>query len=450
MEKQLKLQNDLVAALGTTHNFGQTLKNILDITLTVKGIDCGAIITFGNKNPEIGVQNGLSTEAIESLQHFLAEKSDLLSVLKPTDFNLNLNNGNNLKQLHPAGIFPVIHDGNFLAVIFLGSFSTKPLPLWIQSTLKNTCIHLGQIMNWLLIEKKLNAAKEQNEIAMQVANLGMWDWDLVKNRIYSDNRAREIVEFDPNLPDTWDQYVFEEDIKIIDEIDKAIMEGSNKKFIYNYRVRSKTGKVKWIIEIAKTIEWDNNGKPIKALGVVFDDTDRKELELERQEALGKLEKRVAERTMELEKAYSKLKDKSIDLEAANTALGVLINKREEDKKELEKNYNLNIQKHILPYIESLNRTSLSSEQKVYLGIINNNLNEIVSPFNRTLESRFNKLTPTELRVTNMIKHGNSTKEIAFAMKISAKTIENHRHSIRKKLKIHNKPINLHTYLLTLN
>ncbi|MBW8686843.1 response regulator transcription factor [Chitinophaga rhizophila] len=46
-----------------------------------------------------------------------------------------------------------------------------------------------------------------------------------------------------------------------------------------------------------------------------------------------------------------------------------------------------------------------------------------------------KLSKTEFRVMQMIAEGMSTKEIAQALNISIKTVENHRHNISKKLNL---------------
>jgi hypothetical protein len=55
---------------------------------------------------------------------------------------------------------------------------------------------------------------------------------------------------------------------------------------------------------------------------------------------------------------------------------------------------------------------LGEKQRAYIGIIESNLNDIVSPFVHGLSSKLIKLSPTELQVSNLIKQGNTTKEIA--------------------------------------
>jgi PAS domain S-box-containing protein len=134
----------------------------------------------------------------------------------------------------------------------------------------------------------------------------------------------------------------------------------------------------------------------------------------------------------------------------NNALKVLLTKKDEYKKELEKNILANINKLILPYIEKIKENSLNDHQKLYLGMLKSNLEQIISPFANKLSSKHITLTPTEIRVADLIKHGKRTKEIATLLNLSVKTVESHREGIRKKLGIKNKKINLRSYLLSLN
>jgi DNA-binding NarL/FixJ family response regulator len=49
----------------------------------------------------------------------------------------------------------------------------------------------------------------------------------------------------------------------------------------------------------------------------------------------------------------------------------------------------------------------------------------------------NSVTEREMEIINLIKKGNSSKEISTFLNISLKTVEVHRHNILKKLKLKN-------------
>jgi PAS domain S-box-containing protein len=188
------------------------------------------------------------------------------------------------------------------------------------------------------------------------------------------------------------------------------------------------------------------------VAVTFVDiTDRMRIEKALQEAHDDLEKRVKTRTLELQELNKQLKMKATSLSEANTALKVLLQQREADKIELEEKVLLNAKLLISPYLEKLkNRRILGTKEKGYVDIVESNLNEIISPFVRSISAKFFKLSPTEMQVINLIRQGRTTKEIAETMNVATSTIDFHRNRIRKKIGIKNKRINLSTYLSSLS
>jgi DNA-binding NarL/FixJ family response regulator len=152
---------------------------------------------------------------------------------------------------------------------------------------------------------------------------------------------------------------------------------------------------------------------------------------------------------ELRERGAELEVKSRDLEELNTALRVLLRKREEDQTVLENDFLTNIKQLIQPYLERLNDSQLNEKQQSYMNILESNINDIVSPLVRKLGSRYLNLSALEIQVANLIIDGRRTKEIASLLNLSDKTIEVHRKNIRKKLGLTNHKTNLRTHLLSL-
>ena len=144
-----------------------------------------------------------------------------------------------------------------------------------------------------------------------------------------------------------------------------------------------------------------------------------------------------------------VKERTANLEEANTALKVLLKKRDEDKTELEERMLFNVRELVIPYLDKLKKSGLNDRQKVFVDILDSTLNDVVSPFVRKLSPQYLKLTPSEIQMANLIKQGKTTKEIADLLNLATSTIDFHRDNIRKKVGIKNRKINLRTYLLSL-
>jgi len=131
------------------------------------------------------------------------------------------------------------------------------------------------------------------------------------------------------------------------------------------------------------------------------------------------------------------------------ALRVLLNFKEEDKKVLEENILCNVKQMILPCIEKLKATQLTTDQIAYLDMIKSNVNEIISSFSSVLSSDFCNLTPMEIQVAGFVKEGKTSKEIAGLLRVSKACIDFHRNNIRKKLGLNSGKKNLQSHLSVL-
>jgi DNA-binding NarL/FixJ family response regulator len=141
-----------------------------------------------------------------------------------------------------------------------------------------------------------------------------------------------------------------------------------------------------------------------------------------------------------------LENKTLELEELNAALRVLLKRREEDRNELEEKVLSNVKKLVLPYIEKLKKSSLDPMTRTGVLILESNLRDIIAPFSTKLSSIHMNLTPRELQVANLIKEGNTTKEIAEFLNVSLSAVNICRHRIRHKLGLNNRKINLQTYM----
>lgn len=151
----------------------------------------------------------------------------------------------------------------------------------------------------------------------------------------------------------------------------------------------------------------------------------------------------------LKQREQELEIKTGNLEEMNSALKVLLQRREDDRKELEEKVLSNVKELVTHNLEKLRNTRLDAKQSGYVDVLESNLNSIVSPFSRTLSHQFLDFTPVEIEVADLVRQGKRTKEMADLLNVSPRTIEFHRQNIRSKLGIQQKKANLRTRLLSI-
>jgi PAS domain S-box-containing protein len=151
---------------------------------------------------------------------------------------------------------------------------------------------------------------------------------------------------------------------------------------------------------------------------------------------------------ERKKAENELKLFAGELEDANIALRVLMNRRDKDQKKFEEKLQVNINDLVIPYLKKLKMGNLDNRNKNYVSVLESNLNNVLSPFMRDIRSSHKNLTPQEIQIVDLIRQGKNTKEIANMLNASVNTIATHRNNLRKKLNLRNSKINLRSHILS--
>ncbi|MBI5607023.1 MAG: PAS domain S-box protein [Deltaproteobacteria bacterium] len=150
----------------------------------------------------------------------------------------------------------------------------------------------------------------------------------------------------------------------------------------------------------------------------------------------------------LKKREEELQIKSHNLQELNTALRVLLKQREDDRLEFEEKVLSNVKEFVLPHVEKIKKGKMAAKELAYVGILESNLKEILSPFSRKLSSKYRQLTPREIQIADFIKEGKTSKEMADILNLSKSAIDIHRYRLRNKLGLNNKKINLRSHLIT--
>ncbi|MXO06191.1 PAS domain-containing protein [Flavobacterium sp. HBTb2-11-1] len=144
--------------------------------------------------------------------------------------------------------------------------------------------HVSDITDLKDKEEKLRISEERFQFALDASTAGIWDWDMVTNRVFYSSLSLKILELEStdifDDPERWDKIVHPDDLpKYYSDIHEHF---DNKiPFYENYhRVMTSSGNYKWILDRGKVIKRDENGKPLRVIGTHTDVSAQKEKELE--------------------------------------------------------------------------------------------------------------------------------------------------------------------------
>lgn len=132
-------------------------------------------------------------------------------------------------------------------------------------------------------EKKVNKLNQYLDLALEGANLGIWDWNLSNNAVSFDKRWAEMlglkVEDIEMTLETWESRVHPDDLEQCYSDIKAYLDGETTSYRNIHRMKHKKGHWVYILDQGKFSGWDEEGKPIRFTGTHLDITKQKLQEL---------------------------------------------------------------------------------------------------------------------------------------------------------------------------
>ena len=279
------------------------------------------------------------------------------------------------------------------------------------------------------VEEELRKSEKRYRQLVEAMNEGVGVADQDYNFTYVNDKFCEMLGYSP------DEIIDHPLIEFVHDDFKGLMKdqmaqrkkGEETRFELAWK--TKDGDTVYTLASPKSLH-DENGHFNGSMGVLTDITDR----IKAEEALREKD--------------TKLEQQAKHLIEVNTALKILLEQREKEKTKIKERLLADIKKLVYPYIEKLENIRLNQEAQTFVNIIKSNLDDLISPFATTLSSKYYSLTPSEIQIADLIKHGKTSKEIASILNVSSKAISFHRGNLRKKLGLLNKKINLRTYLQT--
>jgi PAS domain S-box-containing protein len=300
---------------------------------------------------------------------------------------------------------PVIVGGNIVLVAGVGNKETA----YNETDVEQLMLMMESM--WRLTERKraadeLRLTTERLQLAMRVAKIGIWDWDVVNNELLWDESMYLLYGIQKGdfsgAYEAWTRTIHPDDRTYAKREIKAALHGEHE-YEPEFRILKPDGSIRYIKAYSKTIK-DHDGIPLRMIGTNIDITERKLSENELRQYRDQLEDTVQQRTEELLLARDAA-------EAANKAKSTfLANMSHELRTPLNAILGFSL-------LMSEDQT-LSPNHRETLGIINNSGKHLLQLINDVLEIAKIEAGKLQLEITTFDLH-ELVREVMEMMRLRA-------------------------------
>ncbi|MFP4477131.1 MAG: PAS domain S-box protein [Desulfatibacillaceae bacterium] len=141
-------------------------------------------------------------------------------------------------------------------------------------------------------EEALRESQRRLDLAIKGANLGLWDWDISSGEVVFNEVWARMLELPPDqLQGQMNQYrdrLHPEDMEGFSRVISSHLAGESAFFKHEHRLRTASGRWKWLSVQGNVVEWDESGRPARMAGIHMDINRAKESEREKKELENRL------------------------------------------------------------------------------------------------------------------------------------------------------------------
>jgi two-component system, LuxR family, sensor kinase FixL len=167
---------------------------------------------------------------------------------------------------------PLVIWGVIDVPFFLG-FSYTAIVAAMGYELSNDLARVASLAHEVEIsEKRLNLAADS-------ANLGMWEWDIIRDEIWITDKGRAVLGFDSSEKVDFELFRSRLHPEDRESVGKAVKDslGTGAEYESEYRVMLPDGQLRWIAGRGQ-VEFNRDGRPVRMRGASLDITKRKQAE----------------------------------------------------------------------------------------------------------------------------------------------------------------------------
>lgn len=142
-----------------------------------------------------------------------------------------------------------------------------------------------------LIEEPLLArlSDDSSKITLRDCGMGVWHWDVRTDVVFYSSESLQILDVESDdIFDNWERWykvIHPEDLKGCFAFIQRCFDRETINYEHCYRVKTSSGSYKWIIDKAKVISKDAQGRPLRVVGTHTDLSFNRKIEIDMHETI---------------------------------------------------------------------------------------------------------------------------------------------------------------------
>ena len=199
------------------------------------------------------------------------------------------------QSIRSISVVPLRHHGRIIGSLNAASYTAPSVIQHAQDMLETIGVQIGDTLGRLQDANRLDESRKRLVIAADAAKLGVWDWDIVKNRLICDARVFQIYGIEPPvIPfgiEIWENAIHPDDKNFALSSLQSALSGE-KDYDIEFRILRPDGSMRMIRGRGQVIR-DSHGNPVRMIGVNSDVTEIKQIEerlliMEKMDTIGQL------------------------------------------------------------------------------------------------------------------------------------------------------------------
>lgn len=203
--------------------------------------------------------------------------------------NINGNIPDDLKRLLKGSdvqsvmLVPVTLDSKYYG--FIGLDDCRHLRNWESHEIdlvKNIATLLSGAVEKIHFTRKTEDYELRLMLSLQIPQEGLWDWNYQTGYIYFSDIWCQMLGYEPDelepIYKTWEDMIHPDDLAVAVGKLNQHLQNETSYFEYAHRLRARDGKWKWILDRGFVVQRDENGTPLRIIGIHTDITAQKEAE----------------------------------------------------------------------------------------------------------------------------------------------------------------------------